>query len=147
MLLRFELQPNLSHSSQDSASSSINLPTSATTAASDKTNDLPFKLQLIASRCIGTNPVSLVSLQDTLDADIIALSGRPWLLQTAGRGISYTSLSIRHPSYATPVCMNDSPKAVLFVADDRLHLVRKFHYSTMLPHCFIPLFHWLLFLL
>jgi splicing factor 3B subunit 3 len=125
--------PELSHSSPDSASSSINLPTST--------------LQLIASRCIGNAHVFLVPLEDTLDADIIALSDRPWLLHTAGRGISCTSLSFQSPNNVTLVCTMDYPKGILFYADNRLHLVRELHYSMMLPHCFIPLFLWSLFLL
>ncbi|KAE8726484.1 Mediator of RNA polymerase II transcription subunit 7 isoform 1 [Hibiscus syriacus] len=46
-------------------------------------DDLPVTLQLIATRRIGITPVYLVPLSNSLDADIIALSDRPWLLHTA----------------------------------------------------------------
>jgi splicing factor 3B subunit 3 len=151
MLLRFEWLPELPHSSPDSASSSINsspeLSHSSPDSASSSINLPTSTLQLIASRCIGNAHVFLVPLEDTLDADIIALSDRPWLLHTAGRGISCTSLSFQSPNNVTPVCTMDYPKGILFYADNRLHLVRELHYSMMLPHCFIPLFLWSLFLL
>lgn len=87
-------------------------------------DDLPVNLQLIATRRIGITPVFLVPLSDSLDADMIALSDRPWLLQTASHSLSYTSISFQPSTHATPVCSADCPKGILFVAENSLHLVR-----------------------
>ncbi|KAL8463769.1 hypothetical protein ACS0TY_033641 [Phlomoides rotata] len=85
--------------------------------------DLPINLQLIAVRRIGITPVFLVSLSDSLDADMIALSDRPWLLQTARHSLSYTSISFRPSTHVTPVCSTECPRGILFVAENSLHLV------------------------
>ncbi|CAH9068267.1 unnamed protein product [Cuscuta epithymum] len=99
------------------------MPTSASTLL-DKTRDTIFvHLQLIAYRRIGINPASLVPLSDSLDTDVIALSDRPWLLQTARHSISFTSISVQPSTHATPVCSSECPKGVLFVADNSLNLV------------------------
>jgi splicing factor 3B subunit 3 len=103
-------------------------------------------LQLIAIRRIGITPVFLVPLDDTLDADIIALSDRPWLLHSARHSISYTSISFQPSSHVTPVCSIDCPKGILFVAENSLHLVRNHITVSLLSHFFIPLFLWLFFL-
>lgn len=89
-----------------------------------KQDDLPITLQLIATRRIGITPVFLVPLSDSLDADIIALSDRPWLLHTARHSLSYTSISFQPSTHATPVCSVECPKGFLFVAENSLHLVR-----------------------
>ncbi|KAL4341600.1 hypothetical protein GQ457_08G016940 [Hibiscus cannabinus] len=88
---------------------------------------LPVTLQLIAARRIGITPVFLVPLSDSLDADIIALSDRPWLLHTARHSLSYTSISFQPSTHATPVCSGDCPKGILFVAENSLHLVEMVH--------------------
>lgn len=117
MLLRFEWPSELFHS---------------TTKAFEKLNDLPSVLQLIAIRHIGTNPVFLVPLDDTLDADIISLSDKPWLLHTARQGLSYTSINVQSSSHLTPVCTIECPQGILLVAENSLHLVRKSHTTTSL---------------
>ncbi|KAK9123355.1 hypothetical protein Sjap_012957 [Stephania japonica] len=89
--------------------------------------DVPVHLQLIAIRRIGVTPVFLVPLHDSLDADIIALSDRPWLLQTARHSLSYASISFQPATHATPVCSVDCPKGILFVAESSLHLVEMVH--------------------
>ncbi|CAL0326673.1 unnamed protein product [Lupinus luteus] len=126
MLLRFEWPAEPSPSSPlnvvDTASSSINLVNSVTNVF-DKRSDLPSTLQLIAIRRIGITPVFLVPLGDTLDADIIALSDRPWLLHTARHSLSYTSISFQPSTHVTPVSSVDCPKGILFVAENSLHLV------------------------
>lgn len=86
--------------------------------------DLPVHLQLIAVRRIGITPVFLVSLSDSLDADMIALSDRPWLLQTARHSLSYTSISFQPSTHVTPVCSIECPRGILFVAENSLHLVK-----------------------
>ncbi|XP_027351494.1 pre-mRNA-splicing factor prp12 isoform X1 [Abrus precatorius] len=129
MLLRFEWPAESSPSPinvVDTALSSINLVNSVTHAF-DKRNDLPCTLQLIAIRRIGITPVFLVPLSDTLDADIIALSDRPWLLHSARHGLSYTSISFQPSTHVTPVCSVECPKGILFVADNSLHLVEMVH--------------------
>ncbi|GLJ45340.1 hypothetical protein SUGI_0954330 [Cryptomeria japonica] len=85
----------------------------------------PVQLQLIAVRRVGTTPVFLVPLCDSLQSDIIALSDRPWLLQTArhSQRIAYTSISFQPATHVTPVNAVDCPKGILFVADCSLHLV------------------------
>ncbi|EEF30789.1 spliceosomal protein sap, putative [Ricinus communis] len=87
----------------------------------------PINLQLIATRRIGVTPVFLVPLTDSLDADMIALSDRPWLLQTARHGLSYTSISFQPSTHSTPVCSVECPKGLLFVAENSLHLVEMVH--------------------
>lgn len=84
---------------------------------------LPVNLQLIAVRRIGITPVFLVSLSDSIDADMIALSDRPWLLQTARHSLSYTSISFQPSTHVTPVCSTECPRGILFVAENSLHLV------------------------
>lgn len=92
---------------------------------SNKTKDeLPINLQLIANRRIGITPVFLVPLSDSLDTDIIALSDRPWLLQSARHSLAYTSISFQPSTHATPVCSVECPKGILFVAENSLNLVR-----------------------
>ncbi|PPD84398.1 hypothetical protein GOBAR_DD18638 [Gossypium barbadense] len=88
---------------------------------------LPVTLQLIATRRIGITPVFLVPLSDSLDADIIALSDRPWLLHTARHSLSYTSISFQPSTHATPVCSVECPEGILFVAENSLHLVEMVH--------------------
>ncbi|OMO51866.1 hypothetical protein CCACVL1_29540 [Corchorus capsularis] len=90
-------------------------------------DDLPVNLQLIATRRIGVTPVFLVPLGDSFDADIIALSDRPWLLHTARHSLSYTSISFQPSTHATPVCSAECPKGILFVAENCLHLVEMVH--------------------
>ncbi|XP_071724856.1 uncharacterized protein [Rutidosis leptorrhynchoides] len=90
-------------------------------------DDQPADLQLIATRRIGITPVFLVPLSDSLDADIIALSDRPWLLHTARHSLSYTSISFQPSTHATPVSSVECPKGILFVADSSLHLVEMVH--------------------
>ncbi|RAL51771.1 hypothetical protein DM860_010489 [Cuscuta australis] len=116
---------HLANSTNAPLLSSVNcraMPTAST--SSDKTKDtIPAHLQLIAYRRIGINPACLVPLSDSLDTDLIALSDKPWLLQTARHGISYTSISFQPSTHATPVCSIECPKGVLFVADNSLNLV------------------------
>ncbi|XP_015898900.3 uncharacterized protein LOC107432303 isoform X1 [Ziziphus jujuba] len=91
---------------------------------SEKTNyNFPITLQLIAIRRIGITPVFLVPLSDSLDADIITLSDRPWLLHTAKHSLSYTSISFQSSTHVTPVCSVECPKGILFVAENSLNLV------------------------
>ncbi|KAF8398576.1 hypothetical protein HHK36_017507 [Tetracentron sinense] len=95
---------------------------------SEKAEDSgPIHLQLIAIRRIGITPVFLVPLRNSLDAEIIALSDRPWLLQTARHGLSYTSISFQPATHVTPVCSVECPKGILFVAENSLHLVEMVH--------------------
>ncbi|XP_019444144.1 PREDICTED: DNA damage-binding protein 1 isoform X2 [Lupinus angustifolius] len=126
MLLRFEWPAEPCPSSPlnvaDTAPSSINLVNSVTNVF-DKRSGLPSTLQLIAIRRIGITPVFLVPLGDTLDADIIALSDRPWLLHTARHSLSYTSISFQPSTHVTPVSSVECPKGILFVAENSLHLV------------------------
>ncbi|RZC69672.1 hypothetical protein C5167_032809 [Papaver somniferum] len=92
-----------------------------------KAGKTPIHLELIAIRHIGVTPVFLVPLCDSLDSDIIALSDRPWLLQTARHSLSFTSISFQPATHVTPVCSMDCPKGILFVAENRLHLVEMVH--------------------
>ncbi|GAB2295437.1 hypothetical protein Dimus_029604 [Dionaea muscipula] len=87
-----------------------------------KDND-PIFLQLIAIRRIGVAPVSLVPLSDYVDTDIIALSERPWLVQTARQSLSYISMSFQPSTHVTTVCSAECPKGLLFVSENSLHLV------------------------
>ncbi|KAG9144936.1 hypothetical protein Leryth_023570 [Lithospermum erythrorhizon] len=94
----------------------------------EKSNeDCPTNLQLIAVRRIGITPAFLVPLNNFLDADIIILSDRPWLLQTARHSISYTSISFQPSTHVTPVCSMECPKGILFVSESSLHLVEMIH--------------------
>ncbi|XP_057488950.1 LOW QUALITY PROTEIN: uncharacterized protein LOC130774928 [Actinidia eriantha] len=94
---------------------------------SEKAKDNPVHLQLIAIRRIGITPAFLIPLSDALDADVIALSDRPWLLHTARHSLSYTSISFQPSSHVTPVCSVECPKGILFVAENCLHLVEMVH--------------------
>uniref|UniRef100_A0A7C9EGM7 Cleavage/polyadenylation specificity factor A subunit N-terminal domain-containing protein n=1 Tax=Opuntia streptacantha TaxID=393608 RepID=A0A7C9EGM7_OPUST len=91
-----------------------------------KDNDA-VHLQLIAVRRIGITPVFLVPLNDSLDADVIALSDRPWLIQAARHSLSYISISFEPSTCVTPVCSPECPKGLLFVAENSLHLVEMVH--------------------
>ncbi|GFZ03683.1 cleavage and polyadenylation specificity factor (CPSF) A subunit protein [Actinidia rufa] len=71
---------------------------------SEKAKDNPVHLQLIAIRRIGITPAFLIPLSDALDADVIALSDRPWLLHTARHSLSYTSISFQ-PSSTRHSCL------------------------------------------
>ncbi|KAL6986955.1 hypothetical protein U1Q18_012714 [Sarracenia purpurea var. burkii] len=94
---------------------------------SEKPKDNPVHLQLVAVRRIGITPAFLIPLSDSLDADIITLSDRPWLLQTARHSLSYTSISFQPSTHVTPVCCVECPKGILFVAENCLHLVEMVH--------------------
>lgn len=127
MLLRFEWpsdRPTSPPVNVDTALSNINLVTSEENFF-NKAKDPPAALQLIAIRRIGITPVFLVPLGDTLDADIIALSDRPWLLHSARHSLSYTSISFQPSTHVTPVFSAECPKGMLFVAENSLHLVKK----------------------
>ncbi|GAV86134.1 CPSF_A domain-containing protein/MMS1_N domain-containing protein, partial [Cephalotus follicularis] len=128
MLLRFEWPPVSSVSLSEGP---IHVPITSSASSSFVPQilrcDLPINLQLIATRRIGITPVFLVPLSDSLDADIIALSDRPWLLQTARHSLSYTSISFQPSTHATPVCSVECPKGILFVSDNSLHLVEMVH--------------------
>lgn len=91
-----------------------------------KDND-PVHLLIIAVRRIGITPVFLVPLSESLDADVIALSDRPWLVQAARHSLSYISISFEPSTYVTPVCSVECPKGLLFVAENCLHLVEMVH--------------------
>ncbi|XAR68639.1 hypothetical protein NMG60_11003833 [Bertholletia excelsa] len=143
MLLRFEwpatsMVPSLATLNQRVCTNSclVNLDSSLLKATGphncalelpDKSKDNPVCLQLIAIRRIGIPPAFLIPLSDSLDADIIALSDRPWLLQTARHSLSYTSISFQPSTHATPVCSAECPKGLLFVAENSLHLVEMVH--------------------
>ncbi|XP_052176753.1 uncharacterized protein LOC127791056 isoform X2 [Diospyros lotus] len=138
MLLRFEW-PALSMSTSISLSQRprsnsclVNLdtylvkatePQNFTFDSSEKSKGNPVYLQLVAIRRIGITPTFLIPLSDSPDADMIALSDRPWLLQTARHSLSYTSISFQPSTHATPVCSAECPKGILFVAENSLHLV------------------------
>ncbi|XP_027069184.1 splicing factor 3B subunit 3 isoform X1 [Coffea eugenioides] len=140
MLLRFEWPPDSAISPSDytvmgsclvnSLGSAMSTPPSnrgslrSFSSFLEKTRDsFPVHLQLIAVRRIGITPVFLVPLSDYLDADIIVLSDRPWLLQTARHSLSYTSISFQPSTHVTPVCSGECPRGILFVAENSLHLV------------------------
>ncbi|XP_028784862.1 splicing factor 3B subunit 3 isoform X1 [Neltuma alba] len=125
MLLRFEWpsdRPASPAVNMDAALFNVNLVNSGENV-SNQAENLPATLQLIATRRIGITPVFLVPLGDTLDADIIALSDRPWLLHSARHSLSYTSISFQPSTHVTPVFSAECPKGILFVADNCLHLV------------------------
>ncbi|XP_042053736.1 probable splicing factor 3B subunit 3 [Salvia splendens] len=109
--------------SSNSVSSKNEVPMSMSSTSYSTEGDLPVDLQLIAVRRIGITPVFLVSLSDSIDADMIALSDRPWLLQTARHSLSYTSISFQPSTHVTPVCSTECPRGILFVAENSLHLV------------------------
>lgn len=114
MLLRFEWP-----------SVSTNSPMRSSMMTKDEYT--PVCLQLISIRRIGITPAFLVPLNDLPDADIIALSDRPWLLQTARHSLSYTSISFQASTHATPVCSSECPNGILFVSDNSLHLLEMVH--------------------
>lgn len=109
------------------ATSSFGSEMSAFNLSEESKDELPINLQLIATRRIGITPVFLVPLSDLLDADMIALSDRPWLLQTARHSLAYTSISFQPSTHATPVCSVECPKGILFVAENSLNLVEMVH--------------------
>ncbi|KAF3442807.1 hypothetical protein FNV43_RR16724 [Rhamnella rubrinervis] len=112
----------------DGALSSISAPNTFGLQISEKTkHNFPVTLQLISIRRIGITPVFLVPMSDLLDADIIALSDRPWLLHTARHSLSYTSISFQSSTHVTPVCSVECPKGILFVAENSLNLVEMVH--------------------
>ncbi|KAL6523179.1 hypothetical protein OROGR_016782 [Orobanche gracilis] len=111
------------HMSSNSISPNNKVPPMFLSNTSGKTEELSENLQLIAVRRIGITPVFLVPLSDSLDADVIALSDRPWLLQTARHSLSYTSISFQPSTHVTPVCSIECPRGILFVAENSLHLV------------------------
>lgn len=86
------------------------------------------ELHLVAARRIGISPVLLIPLEASLRSDILALSDRPWLLQTARHSprIAYTTISFEPSTCATPVSMPECPHGILLAADCSLHLVRAF---------------------
>lgn len=139
MLLRFEWPSVCSNSSLESPKlqpyvNSVNLIHSST--VSEVTKDkYPVNLQLISIRRIGITPAFLVPLSDLPDADIIALSDRPWLLQTARHSLSYTSISFQASTHATPVCSSECPNGILFVSENSLHLVRLLYQFIGLKGC------------
>lgn len=100
-------------------SPSYNGPPICASYLSQTKDNFPVHLQLIAIRRIGITPAFLVPLSDSLEADIIALSDRPWLLQAARHSLSFQS-----STHLTPVCSIECPKGILFVAENSLHLVR-----------------------
>lgn len=117
MLLRFEWPPTPSASVSPGMSCCL-------INSSEKMKDCsPVYLRLVAVRRIGITPAFLVPLSDSLDADFIALSDRPWLLHTARRSLSYTSISFQPSTHVTPVCSIECPNGILFVAESSLHLV------------------------
>ncbi|XP_028784864.1 splicing factor 3B subunit 3 isoform X3 [Neltuma alba] len=125
MLLRFEWpsdQPTSPPVNDDTALSNRNFINSEENVSS-KGDNLPAPLQLIATRHIGITPVILVPLGDKLDADIIALSDRRWLLHSARHSLSYTSIAFEPSTHVTPVFSVECPKGILFVAENSLHLV------------------------
>lgn len=119
------------------ATSSFGSEMSAFNLSEESKDELPINLQLIATRHIGITPVFLVPLSDLLDADMIALSDRPWLLQTARHSLAYTSISFQPSTHATPVCSVECPKGILFVAENSLNLVEMVHNKRLN----VPKFH------
>ncbi|KAL3632383.1 hypothetical protein CASFOL_025367 [Castilleja foliolosa] len=132
MLLRFEwpsaATPSTIHQTV-AASCSVNLDMLSNSISPNSNvpsmteGEIHVNLQLIAVRRIGITPVFLVPLSDSLDADVIALSDRPWVLQTARHSLSYTSISFQPSTHVTPVCSIECPNGILFVAENSLHLV------------------------
>ncbi|XP_073151711.1 uncharacterized protein [Henckelia pumila] len=99
------------------------LPTSISNTSGKAKGEIPVNLQLIAVRRLGITPVFLVSLGDSLNADVIALSDRPWLVHTARHSLSYTSISFQPSTHVTPVCSVECLRGILFVSENSLHLV------------------------
>ncbi|XP_010498325.1 PREDICTED: pre-mRNA-splicing factor prp12-like [Camelina sativa] len=126
MLLRFEWPP-FSHSSGFNCPDYFSYSKEEMDIVVGKKDNLPINLLLIATRRIGITPVFLVPFSDSLDSDIIALSDRPWLLQTARQSLSYTSISFQPSTHATPVCSSECPQGILFVSENCLHLVEMVH--------------------
>lgn len=122
------------------ATSSFGSEMSAFNLTEESKDELPINLQLIATRRIGITPVFLVPLSDSLDTDMIALSDRPWLLQTARHSLAYTSISFQPSTHATPVCSVECPKGILFVAENSLNLVRVPIYVVISSYGFSILF-------
>ncbi|WOL10906.1 hypothetical protein Cni_G19665 [Canna indica] len=89
-------------------------------------SSVPVFLHLVAIQHIGITPAVLVPLKDSLDVDIIVLSDRSWLLNTARHSLAYTYISFQPATHVTPVCSADCPKGILFVADNSLHLTCAF---------------------
>ncbi|KAI7736980.1 hypothetical protein M8C21_005393 [Ambrosia artemisiifolia] len=118
MLLRFEW-PLPYATSVNSVHSSI-IPEVAN-------DSCPVNLELISIRRIGITPAFLIPLNDLLDADIIALSDRPWLLQTARHSLTLNSISFQASTHATPVCSSECPNGLLFVSENSLHLLEMTH--------------------
>ncbi|ONK74791.1 uncharacterized protein A4U43_C03F10180, partial [Asparagus officinalis] len=111
----------------DASSSQMMASFSFVNVKKNAENSKTVILQLIAIRRIGITPVVLVALHDSLDADIIILSDRPWLLHSARHSLAYTSISFQPATHVTPVFSADCPKGILFVADNSLHLVEMVH--------------------
>lgn len=133
MLLRFEWPP-FSHSSASNCEDCFSHHKEETDSAMGGKDDLPINLLLVATRHIGVTPVFLIPFRDSLDTDIIALSDRPWLLQTARQSISYTSISFQPSTHATPVCSSECPQGILFVTENCLHLVNIFCFCNLIPN-------------
>ncbi|KAG6526826.1 hypothetical protein ZIOFF_016827 [Zingiber officinale] len=138
MLLRFEWSAQTDPSRHSgftrscfndfgSLSSSVDTLNSYYSAMEDTKAPAPIFLQLIAIRRIGITPAVLVPMKESLDADIIVLSDRPWLLYTARHSLAYTSISFQPATHVSPVSSVDCPKGVLFVAENSLHLVEMIH--------------------
>ncbi|GJV62208.1 cleavage/polyadenylation specificity factor [Tanacetum coccineum] len=131
MLLRFEWPSVSIPSSLESPKSqpyvnSVTFMHSSIVSEEVKDN-YPVNLKLISIRRIGISPAFLVPLNDHPDADIIALSDRPWLLHTARHSLSYTSISFQASTHATPVCSSECPNGILFVSENSLHLLEMVH--------------------
>ncbi|THU46929.1 hypothetical protein C4D60_Mb09t10140 [Musa balbisiana] len=119
--------PRSCFSDYESSSSIVANLNSYNSITEQAKNCIPIFLQLIAIRRIGITPAVLVPLKDSLDADIIVLSDRPWVLHAARHSLAYTSISFQPATHVTPVCSVDCPKGVLFVAENSLHLVEMVH--------------------
>ncbi|CAL9166748.1 unnamed protein product [Musa hybrid cultivar] len=119
--------PRSCFSDYESSSSIVANLNSYNSVTEQAKNCIPIFLQLIAIRRIGITPAVLVPLKDSLDADIIVLSDRPWVLHAARHSLAYTSISFQPATHVTPVCSVDCPKGVLFVAENSLHLVEMVH--------------------
>lgn len=122
MLLRFEWP---SVSTLESPKLQPSMPSSVVSEVAK--DNYSVNLQLISIRRIGITPAFLVPLNDRPDSDIIALSDRPWLLQTARHSLSYTSISFQASTHATPVCSSECPNGILFVSENSLHLLEMVH--------------------
>lgn len=125
MLLRFEW-PGSSCKSLFGSYFEQQNATSHSLSSSIVKDCLPVSLHPIAARRISDTPVFFVPLNNSLDADIIALGDRPWLLKAARHSLSYSSISFQPSTHGTSICFNECPKGAFFVADNRLHLVSYF---------------------